>query len=104
MLCEGTSEKQKGKNTITDGGSTVMHSKAIIGLDWILLRKLPLSEYLAVLTNANPNINTNAYEKANTNIYPTHQMKQKWMQIKSHKQMETAHIMTINTQVRGRAE
>ena len=34
ILSEGTSEEQKGKKTITDGGSTVMHSKGIIGLDW----------------------------------------------------------------------
>ena len=41
------------KNTITDGGSTATHLKAKSGwigrMDWILLRKLVLVEYLAVL-------------------------------------------------------
>ena len=47
---EANQFKMHQKNTITDGGSTEMHSRAMSGLDGqILLRKLVLQEHLVVL-------------------------------------------------------
>ena len=55
----GARDAYAPKNTITDGGSTATHSKAIRGwigrTDWILLGKLVLLEVLKIVRKTNDN-------------------------------------------------